>query len=269
MGPASYRRTRPPPQIRSCSSPSTAAISINRSSPSSSRSALTSNAADIVPPDGPAPLVLSARARTACSSRSCSRCSAAEGASLIPVAVSRPVMLRNATRLACRSPSSTGRTGGTAKALARHRSLQASSSRGRPSRSACRWPSIASSAPCRLDRARSSDEPRALRCSSITSRPRRQAPRSRRESPAISARSASACHPTARDNAGPRWRWRPAAARYSSAVVIRPMASAIRPASSSASVSSGERRLASSRTLRRAARSSAASGGPTAKAALS
>ena len=83
-------------------------------------------------PPRPSPWALSTRARTAASRRSCSRWKTRVGSPCDLARSSRLVTSRSAVRSAWSSPSSAGRADGTACAVARHRSLQASSSLGRP-----------------------------------------------------------------------------------------------------------------------------------------
>ena len=133
---------------------------------------------------------------------------------LVPRLFQAPHHIASAARPVFSSASAWDRrTGGTDSAVERHRSLQTSSSRGRCARTAYRCASAASSAPCAVACARSSDAPRVNRCSSSTSSPRRHAVSRCRGLPAASARSASPSQPLARDSAVPRRRLRAAATK--------------------------------------------------------
>ena len=199
--PAANCRTRPAPQARTCRPPSMSTISISWAGPRrSSRSAGLNGAW----PELQVPWARSALARTAFSSRCCSRCRDALGLPWLRASSSFLVTARSAARLALSSASARGRTAGTARAVARQRSLQVSRSRGRRARTAWRCASAASSAPCTVAWARSSEAPRVNRCSSRTSSPRRQAASIRPGRSAASARNASPSQPLTRDRAGPR-----------------------------------------------------------------
>ena len=208
MRPAANRRILPCPHTRTCSSPPISTSSSSRSAFSSSSRAETLKAGTLLREVPPwlVPRVRSARARTARSSRCCSRWSRSVGSARLCARESLLLTSRNAARSACNCSSAGGRTRGTASVTARHRSLQASINEGLPSRRACRWPRFASSAPCAVLCARSSEDPSMSRYPSIRSSPRRQARIRRRGSPAACARSASASHAVARGRAGPRRR---------------------------------------------------------------
>ena len=257
--PAANCLMRPDPQVRTYRSPSTSTSSMSWAGPSSSSRPSGLNGARLVPS---APWTRSALARTMPSSRCCSLSKAALGLPRLRVSSSCLVTLRSAARLTLNFASADGFTGGTASAVARQRSLQVSSSRGRRARAARRWASAASSAPCTVAWARSSEAPRVSRCSSRTSSPRLQAASIRSGRPAASARRAAPSQPVTRASAGPRRRVRAAASRWCSASSRRPRSSAIRPASRCACTASLAP-LASSRAAARfASVSSLAEAGP-------
>ena len=131
-------------------------------------------------------------------------------------------MLRSASSSAASSLSSPDGVLRAASAVARHRSLQYSSRRTSPRRSASRWASVASSAPCAVPYARSSVAPSRIWCSSRASSPRAHAMAVARVLPRASACMARASQAMLRGSGGPRRRDRAARSRCGSAWATLP-----------------------------------------------
>ena len=254
VGPMSNLRTRPAPQTSTVSCPSMSRMCNSRSAPSRSSNVPTETS----PGDWSRlrPCTRCAEARTARSRVSCSRSNAPTGRPFARARSSRRATSRTAVSSARKAASSGGRTGGTATTPARRRSPHTNRRRAGAVRAACRNASRAISAPCTDAEARSSEDPSAARCSSITASPLRHACRTRRTSPSASARRASARHAIARDKAGPRLRAAATLRSATTAVSPSPTPVAICPTSSHACRCSGDPSSTSSSAQRIALRRS-------------
>ena len=201
--PTVCRRTRRSATTTTCRTPSTVTSSISVAGPSSSKSSSRLNWPS---PGSWRPGNLRVRAWTAASSRRRSRSRAFRREAAISVSLSSRLTLRRASSSAVSSLSSRSGVLRATSAVARHRSLQNSSRRTSPRRSASRWASVASSAPCAVPYARNSVAPSRIWCSSRASSPRAQAATVARALPRASACRARASQATLRGSGGPRRR---------------------------------------------------------------